>query len=307
MGINLVVAVTDSDWYRDLSRRVPLEEVNFWSPNPKPFRALREGELFLFKSHAPDHKIVGGGIFVRAVTMPLSHAWRCFGVSNGAPDLETMRSRLQRYRRDISDSRQDFLIGCRIIAQPFFFSPEEALPAPRDWSPNIVSIKIYDTSETEGRRLWEALAPRLAATSSLPLPPPSEERFGRPVFLRPRLGQGAFRAVITELYERRCAITGERTLPVLEAAHIRPYASGGRHDPRNGLLLRSDLHNLFDTGYVTVTPEGRFEVSGRIRAEFENGHDYYALHGRRLRFPEDENARPDPTILSWHNEHVFRG
>ena len=92
--------------------------------------------------------------------------------------------------------------------------------------------------------------------------------------------------LVTDLYERRCAVTGERTLPVLDAAHIRPLRrQTGPHDPRNGLLLRSDLHTLLDRGYVTVTPELRFEVSGRIREEFENGRDYYALHGGRFACP----------------------
>jgi len=78
--------------------------------------------------------------------------------------------------------------------------------------------------------------------------------------------------IVTDAYERRCAITGERTLPVLEAAHIKPYSSGGPHEPENGLLLRSDLHTLFDQGYVTVDAHQlKVVVSSRIREEFENG------------------------------------
>lgn len=53
-------------------------------------------------------------------------------------------------------------------------------------------------------------------------------RFGAPHLIRPRLGQGAFRVLVTDVYGRKCAVTGERTLPALEAAHIRPYAEGGR-------------------------------------------------------------------------------
>jgi putative restriction endonuclease len=67
--------------------------------------------------------------------------------------------------------------------------------------------------------------------------------------------------------------------PWPDAAHVYPYAEGGTHDVTNGLLLRRDIHSLFDRGYVTVTPKMRFEVSRRIKEEFENGHDYYALHG----------------------------
>jgi putative restriction endonuclease len=111
---------------------------------------------------------------------------------------------------------------------------------------------------------------------------------------------------VTDTYQRRCTITGERTLPVLQAAHIRPYAAGGPHEVTNGLLLRSDLHTLFDRGYVTITPEYRLEVSRRIRQEFENGRDYYAFSGRKIVLPGACGAHPDPALLGWHNRHVFR-
>ena len=131
--------------------------------------------------------------------------------------------------------------------------------------------------------------------------------WGEPTLIRPRLGQGAFRVIVTDNYTRRCAVTGERTLPALDAAHIRPYADHGEHEPSNGLLLRRDIHSLFDRGYVTVTPTRRFEVSRRIRDEFENGRDYYAMHGTEIRVPEQIELQPDPDALRWHNEKVFLG
>ena len=125
--------------------------------------------------------------------------------------------------------------------------------------------------------------------------------------MTPRLGHGAFRVLVTDVYHRRCAVTGERTLPALDAAHIRPYGEGGEHAAPNGLLLRRDVHSLFDAGYVTVTPGHRFEVSRRIREEFENGRHYYALHGTAVARPERPEFAPDPEALAWHNEHRFRG
>jgi len=102
---------------------------------------------------------------------------------------------------------------------------------------------------------------------------------------------------VTDVYDRRCAITGERTLPVLEAAHIKAYSSGGPHEPENGLLLRSDVHTLFDKGYVTVDADQlKVVVSSRIREEFENGRDYYHLHGRAIRLPRESNSLPSHDI-----------
>lgn len=54
----------------------------------------------------------------------------------------------------------------------------------------------------------------------------NEERYHH-ILIRHRLGQGAFRVLVTDAYQRRCAISGEKTLPVLEAAHIRPYSQHG--------------------------------------------------------------------------------
>jgi len=132
-------------------------------------------------------------------------------------------------------------------------------------------------------------------------------RLGAPMLVLPRLGQGTFRIAVTDAYQRRCAVTEERTLPVLEAAHIRPYSRDGAHEVSNGLLLRTDLHKLFDRGYVTVGPDRRFEVSSRIKEEFENGRDYYALHGRLLRLPKRPDLQPSPATLEWHRNKVFLG
>ena len=77
-------------------------------------------------------------------------------------------------------------------------------------------------------------------------------RYGAEYLTRARIGQGAFRVLVTDAYQRRCAISGERTLPVLQASHIRPYSDEGPHHVANGILLRSDLHTLFDRGYITV-------------------------------------------------------
>jgi putative restriction endonuclease len=304
--INLVIAVTDGDWFEMLRQQPNLSEVNFWAPSAGNFRALQPGEMFLFKLHAPRNVIVGGGIFAYANALPCSLAWEAFGEANGARSAQEMRSRIARYRRADPADRTDFEVGCRILTQPFFFDERDWIPVPASWSSNIVSFKTYNTGNAEGLALWEAAndrlnRPQIAGMTEEP------SRFGEPHLIRPRLGQGAFRVLVTDIYRRRCAITQERTLPALEAAHIRPYADGGAHEAPNGLLLRRDIHSLFDAGYVTVTPDLHFEVSRRIREEFDNGKHYYALHGNKIEPPSDIGKCPDPAALKWHNENCFRG
>jgi putative restriction endonuclease len=306
MPINLVIAVTDGDWFEMLRRQPDLTEVNFWAPSAANFRALQPGELFLFKLHAPRNVIVGGGVFAYANALPCSLAWEAFREANGARSAQEMRTRIARYRTVDAADRSDFEIGCRILTQPFFFAEADWIPVPASWAPNIVSFKTYDTSDADGKALWDAVNDRLNRPD-FPGMAEGQARFGEPQLIRPRLGQGAFRVLVTDTYGRRCAITQERTLPALEAAHIRPYGDGGEHDARNGLLLRRDIHSLFDAGYVTVTPDLRFEVSRRIKEEFENGRHYYELHGKSISVPTRVEQRPDATALTWHNEHCYRG
>lgn len=307
MSINLVVAVTDDDWFETLRREPNLSEVNFWAPSAANFRALQPGEMFLFKLHAPRNVIVGGGIFAHANALPCSVAWETFREANGASSAQEMRARIARYRKVDPNDRSDFEIGCRILTQPFFFEESEWIPVPPSWSKNIVAFKTYSTGDADGLALWDNVNDRM---SRQPFPVVGEApapRFGEPHLIRPRLGQGAFRVLVTDLYQRRCAVTRERTLPALEAAHIRPYRDGGEHAARNGLLLRRDIHSLFDAGYVTVTPDLRFEVSRRIKEEFDNGKHYYALHGHVIDTPPKTGQHPDRTALSWHNEQRYRG
>ena len=306
--IRLFVAITDRDWFDTLSRGAP-DEVNFWQPSGRfAFRALRPGELLLFKLHAPDDFIVGGGVFSHGSLAPLSLAWGAFETRNGAPSLAEMRRRIARYRRDAGPlhPHSDPVIGCRILTQPFFWPRERWLPVPASFARSIVQGKGYSTDEPDGRVLWDEVSERLSdaaihpASGDIDLP-----RYGAPALLRPRLGQGAFRLAVTDGYERRCAVTGERTLPILDAAHIRAFAEGGAHDPANGLLLRTDIHRLFDLGYVTVSPDHRFEVSSRLKADFDNGRHYYDLHGEPVRPPCV--GTPSPEALRWHREERYRG
>ena len=290
------------------------EEVNFWRPSGTGFQALGEGELFLFKLHAPHHFIVGGGFFARALHLPLSLAWDSFGTANGVRDLPEMRRRIAKYRREPEATLGNPSITCLMLAEPFFLPREEWIPVPASFKSNIVVGKGYTTETRKvagcstrsrsvyrpGRRLSAEQRPATVAAVETP-------RYGAPQIVRPRLGQGTFRALVTEAYGRRCAVTGEKTLPVLEAAHVQPYASGGPHEVSNGLLLRSDLHRLYDQGYIAVDPDDRrLLVSGRIREEFQNGRHYYALEGQRIADPQEKFAPVTHQRLLYHAEHVYR-
>jgi len=323
------VAVTDNSWFEYLASNRP-DEVNFWRPGGNMvFKALNPGELLLFKLHAPLNYIVGGGFFLRFSILPSSLAWDAFNVKNGMPDRNSFMKAIRGHRHGEGRSIQDPKIGCILLTAPFFFSRDQWIPMPSDFQLNTVQGKTYSDETTIGKSLFEQVQERMRLephrvalsgnspysfpsrdTSELRIgePDPNLPRYGTDFITHARLGQGGFRIFVTEAYSRRCALTGEKTLPVLEAAHIKPYADSGPHRTSNGLLLRSDLHILFDRGFITVDEDRRIHVSQRIKEEFGNGKEYYALNGRSLMMlPEKEEERPSREFLLWHNSNRYVG
>jgi len=310
------IANTDGGWFHLLLQpqdpgKSP-EEVNFWRPSETNFRALHSGEPFLFRLKAPDNAIGGFGFFERFSILPVWLAWDAFESANGVASLAEFEDRLRRIRaRNRIDARGELRIGCILLSQPVFFDREEWVRLPADWGPRTQFGKGYDLGSGEGERVWRDCLERLsirhaeAIVARDALHP--EDRYGAPVPVKPRLGQAGFRIAVLEAYGRSCAVTTEHSLPVLEAAHIRPYAKDGDHDVRNGLLLRTDIHRLFDRGYVTITPDHRFAVSPRLREDYANGRTYYGLEGQRVQLPAAEQERPSRVGLAWHGEHVFLG
>ena len=312
--MKLYVGITDYDWFNLHSSKHFVEEVNFWRPSSRMgFNVLKWGEPFLFKLHSPLNFIVGGGFFTKFLRLPVSLAWDAFGEANGARTLVEVRVRIGKYRAQPIGATEDPVIGCILLEEPFFFERADWIPVPTDFKPGIQMGKSYEMSSGTGLRLWHEVTERMMRAKVINVGPATiaaqeGARFGKPVLVTPRLGQGSFRVLVTDAYSYRCAMTSERTLPVLEAAHIRSYGKDGQHELSNGLLLRSDLHKLFDLGYMTVDPKDKtIVVSPRIREEYENGRDYYALHGRPLAQPQNSLAIPSLENLTYHAESVFRG
>jgi putative restriction endonuclease len=306
--MRLLVAITDSDWFDYLAELRP-DEVNFWQPSGSgSFQAISPGEPLLFKLHSPNDFIVGGGFFSHYTVLPASFAWSAFGQKNGAKDEAEMRRRIEKYKRVEPGSAPDYAVGCILLQSPFFLSREEWFPIP-NWPKAVQRNKGYSAEEGIGKHLWTEVQLRLQARALPNMEPElvaDGPRFGQPQMILPRLGQSAFRVIVTDVYKRQCALTNSHVLHVLDAAHIHPYAEGGNHSPSNGLLLRQDVHTLFDRGYLTVSPDFHVEVSRRLKDEFDNGKEYYALQGKTILLPGNPAFRPSAEQLSWHNEQKYR-
>lgn len=314
---SLYVGITDNDWFKFLKelnkKKGSLEEVNFWIPSGRNFVALKPGELFLFKLHSPIHKIAGGGFFVRFLRLPLSYAWYSFGEMNGVPNLLLFRKRISGYRNNpVGD--KDPIIGCVILHSPFFLNESDYIDVPEDWKRGIQQGKKYSIEKGYGKELLEAVMKVFRASqftsmnqSQQTLVKEIEANYGTPQLIFPRLGQSAFRALVADEYEQTCAITGEKLLPALEAAHIKPFSLGGPHKISNGILIRRDLHALFDRGYLAIVLEKNHSnykvlISSKVSVES----DYKKLNNSKLIIvPDNYVNKPNPEFLTWHYENIF--
>jgi len=310
------LGVTDNNWYRYLSHINP-EDINFWQPGGTVnFKVIPSGAPFLFKLKSPLNVIGGIGFFSSHTFLPMSMAWDTFKNRNGCDTYDEFSKMIFNHRKDKLNINP--IIGCIILTNPLFFKREDWIEVPENWGKSIVQGKSYDTVDEIGRKLWaktEHLIEKYLITrsidegkSQLILEEPSSPAYGKSILTKVRLGQGAFRILVADAYTRRCSITGEKTLPVLEAAHIKPYAESGPHFISNAILLRSDLHKLFDCGYLTITKEHKIEVSSRIKEEFQNGKEYYQFHGKKMMIlPNRELDKPNIHYIEWHNSNIYKG
>jgi HNH endonuclease len=168
-----------------------------------------------------------------------------------------MRARIGGYRRAPIGVGEDPVIGCLFVRDVRFFPAGAIADPPPQFARNIVQGKSYDMADPAVAGYFaDVLRLTLGAAVELDFCQPwhrSGPVFGDPRLAPYRLGQQSFKVVVLNSYHRRCAISGTHIPPVLQAAHIRPVAKGGEHRLDKGLLLRSDVHALFDRGTSTWT------------------------------------------------------
>jgi putative restriction endonuclease len=308
--MNLYVYPTDWNWFAFLRSQGQLDEVNFWRPGGKQaFTRLKTGELFLFRLGGSRNVIAGGGFFAHFSIAPLLKVWEAFDEKNGTPTYDALVRLIGHHKDLTAESAATSPIGCIILAAPFFWPEDQWIPVPSDYPQSAQQGHRYDSNAGTGKALWEQTVARVSTQHETRLQANdwiSQDVWGPLALVRRRTGQGTFRMLVADAYDRRCAVTGERTYPVLEAAHIRGLRHDGIHRIDNGLLVRSDIHKLFDLGYVTVTPAFLFKVSARLKIDWSNGREYYHFDDKPIRPPGDDRFRPAEEFLKWHNDTVFR-
>lgn len=310
------IALTDEAWFEFLSARAlgeRLDEVNFWSPSSKtPMKRLGPGEPVFFRLKSPKNCIVGYGFFAHFCLLGLRESWEMFGEKNGDPDFWSFCRRIAGYRKvGVRALRVEHdQLGCTILRDVMLWGHERWLPwgAEQGWKGSIQR----GTTERDPARASRLLAE--IQHDSLDTPEEFTDEFvlleadERELILartRERVGQGTFRSRLLDAYERRCAITGERTEPVLDAAHVQPYLGPRSNHVQNGLLLTKEFHTLFDLGFVTITPDYRVRVSPALNERWSNGKRYYVHDSAEIHPPKEPALKPSREALEWHGAKVF--
>ena len=119
---------------------------------------------------------------------------------------------------------------------------------------------------------------------------------------RVRRGQPTFRRNLMIAYGSRCVISGHGPEDVLEAVHIEPHAKSGINKTDNGLLMRADLHSLFDAGLIRINPESfKIVVDSSLRGTL-----YAEFHGKKIRARKD-GTQPSTQYLQerWRAGRAF--
>ena len=292
------IGVTDPEWYKCLRQlNPPPQFVNYWRmTNRDP--DMYNGQLFLFRlrsgsqieelgisgkrGNRTDNGLyyVGGAYFSEWKRLTISEAWTKYKTANGVSSLESfvslIRSNIERDTNTTNENRnitpndvdEQTVILCHILRDPFFLATPfkssyritRGQPVPKAHTEDEGGMIVYQ------KVLQQLLAipeETVAGSMEMPIKSENEQRYIVCEAKR-RIGQEEFRKRLLDIYKNRCAITGDSVQPLLQAAHILPYAQGGSHDDSNGILLRADFHVLFDEGYITISPDYRVVVSNEL-------------------------------------------
>ena len=318
MPLSPFIALTDKNWFDYLKGRANsdhiVDEANFWFPKAQaPPARMQPGHPVFLRLKSPDYAIAGVGFFAAFHLLSMEEAWQLFQWRNGDDTVSDFYKRIRQYRRDeTEDEILNKPLGCMVLRSVELWDKSRWVPwgVEQGFATNIVrGLGVHDPARAA------QLISLIGAGGQV-----RDGEFGDRFQLvtgdtrqwrdrsaqAVREGQGGFRLRLLDAYGNQCAITGEHTVPVLDAAHIQPYLGPASNHVQNGMLLTKEFHALFDRGYVTVTPEHVVKVSTRLKKDFSNGRRYYPFDGQVLaKLPQDTRFFPSADALQWHGAHVF--
>ncbi|WP_420386022.1 HNH endonuclease [Roseivirga sp.] len=286
------ISPTDLDWFNYLKSNNHTYKVNFWTPTPWNISKLSKGDHLYFMLKAPIRKIGGFGIFEDYKTLSFDDAWNQFGLSNGCGSKDELQEKLYLYKNNRSNNLKNnssTQLGCIILKTPIFLDNEHFLDLQNfdiSFSRHIVKIKYYLDHDPLINHIISNQSSKDFHLVDL------NQKKSKQTMVKERKGQSLFRFTISEAYKHRCCITGEKIPELLEAAHIQPYINTNSNHVKNGLLLRTDLHKLYDSGLLFIDESYTVHISQYVRS-----HYYNQFHQTRIELPNNENDHPSKNAL----------
>lgn len=276
-----VLALTDVEWFKYLREWQP-PIINFWTPTAWVVNKINPGDVFYFFLKSPYRRVGGYAIFVYSVRFTLADAWKKFAIGNGEASLDRVLERLRSINKAIDP---DSMIGCIILKDAVYFRDKDFITAEElgtTFSQGIQKFKYLTGAACEENRDSVVVREYLRR----------EYSYGRA-----RVASGPFRDTLLNIYGK-CTITGADYPLVLRAAHIDPDSKDS--NPRNGLLLRSDIHTLFSANLLTVGQDYRVKLSQIL----ENT-SYEGLEGKGIYLPKDPELYPLQEALKKRRERLI--
>ena len=289
----IAITPTDIDWFKFLKSRLNFQVINFWTDTPWNPRRLNFGDKFYFLLRSPVRKIGGYAEFYDYQNLTIKEAWQKFGRGNGVNSLYELG------KKATGDEEPDFSteIGCIVLQNPVFLDEADYFH-PRDYnlsfSNEISKHKYYpQLDKINFENDYQQVGFSFSSISA-----DEEYQFNQESETR---GQSEFRQNLFRYYNSQGVITREHNAELLDAVHIHPHIIKNRQHPKNGILLRSDFHKLFDEGLITITPEYQVLVSAQLESDY-----YQQYHEQDIYLPDDNIFYPDHKVLEFHNCYIFR-
>ncbi|SMC95081.1 HNH endonuclease [Pedobacter nyackensis] len=286
------ISPTDNNWFYYLKKNNFNSTVNFWTPTPWNIKGLNKGDKFFFMLKAPIRLIGGFGEFVEYKNLTAEQAWIEFGFRNGRDSKQNFIDSIQKYIDSNSKkfgkktiNANTYTIGCIILQNCQFWENEEFKQLDKDkikFSSQIVKLKYFDDA-------LNMLDPSSLIERFHPLKGQRENLFTQ---VNGRIGQERFKSAVLKAYNHRCCISGDPTPELLEASHIQSYLNINSNHIQNGILLRIDLHRLFDNGLLYIDEEYTIHISSVLKNDY-----YYSFCGKKINLPTNSKDYPSVEAL----------
>lgn len=286
------ISPTDKNWFDFLKIMGFNSGVNFWTPTPWNVKGIKNRDRLYFMLKSPIRKIGGFGEFAEYKNLTAVQAWNEFGYRNGRSSREEFIDSIQEYINKNSSkfgggpiNISKYEIGCLRLNNCEFWEEEQFVDLNTlelNFAPQVVTIKYFD--QYDPIRLIQQELDNFDLVN--------EPRFNKKLSANSREGQSLFKGRILKAYDNKCCITGENIPELLEAAHIQEYKNRYSNHVQNGLLLRVDIHRLYDNQLIFIDENYIIHVSALVTSK-----QYRQYHGKPISLPKLVNQLPSKTAL----------